>query len=100
MPAPINRCSVSTSPLDLLMIKDLAGLTGQSISAVASRAISEWLLEHYVERRKYYSDAFNCSVKSDDAVGNFGPAQDHEEGGPQRLYDATGGDATRDDNLV
>ena len=51
MPAPI---ATATSPVDLLMIKELAELTGQSVSAVASRVISEWLVEHYEERRKFY----------------------------------------------
>ena len=49
-----RRASISLSPIDLLLIKELADLTGQSISAVASRAVSEWLVEHYVERRKFY----------------------------------------------
>ena len=51
MPAPIG---MTTSLIDQLMIKELAELTGQSISAVASRAISEWLVEHYEERRRFY----------------------------------------------
>ena len=51
MPAPI---ATATSPVDLLMIKELTELTGQSVSAVASRVISEWLVEHYEERRKFY----------------------------------------------
>ena len=100
MPAPINRASISTSPLDLLLIKELSELTGQSISAVASRAVSEWLVEHYEERREFYLNAVDFRLKNHDAVGHFRPAQDHEEGRPQRLYDATGGDATGDDDLV
>ena len=99
MPAPINRVSVSTSAIDLLLIKELADLTGQSISAVASRAVSEWLVEHYEERRKFYLNAVDFRLKNHDAVGDFRPAQDHKEGRPQRLCDATGGDATGDDNL-
>ena len=51
MPAPIG---MTTSLIDQLMIKELAELTGQSVSAVASRAISEWLVEHYEERRRFY----------------------------------------------
>ena len=100
MPAPINRVSVSTSPIDLLLIKELADLTGQSISAVASRAVSEWLVEHYEERRNFYLNAVDFRLKNHDAVGHFRPAQDHKEGRSQRLYDATGGDATSDDDSV
>ena len=37
------------------MLEELAQITGQSISAVASRAISEWLLEHYEERKRFYA---------------------------------------------
>ena len=100
MPAPINRCSISTSAVDLLLIKELADLTGQSISAVASRAVSEWLVEHYEERREFYLNAVDFRLKNHDAVGHFRPAQDHEEGRSQRLCDATGGDAARDDDFV
>ena len=99
MPAPINRASISTSAIDLLLIKELADLTGQSISAVASRAVSEWIVEHYEERKKFYLDAIDVSLKNHDAVGHFRPAQDHEEGRSQRLCDATGGDATGDNDL-
>ena len=99
MPAPINRCSISTSAIDLLLIKELADLTGQSLSAVASRAVSEWLVEHYEERKKFYLDAVDFRFKNHDAVGNIRPVQDQTEGRSQRLCDATGGDATGDDNL-
>ena len=98
MPAPVNRASISLSALDLLLMRELADLTGQSLSAVASRAVSEWLVEHYEERRKFYVDAFNCGFKSNDAVSYFRPPADQEEGRSQRLYDATGGDATSDFN--
>ena len=98
MPAPINRASISTSAIDLLLIKELADLTGQSISAVASRAVSEWLVEHYEERREFYLNAVDFRLKNHDAVGHFRPAQDHPQGRSQRLYDATGGDATGDFN--
>ena len=53
----MDRASISLSPIDLLLIKELADLTGQSVSAVASRAVSEWLVEHYVERKKFYLSA-------------------------------------------
>ena len=99
MPAPINRASISTSAIDLLLIKELADLTGQSISAVASRAVSEWLVEHYAERREFYLNAVDIRFKDHDAVGHFRPAQDHEEGRSQRLCDATGGYATGDNDL-
>ena len=99
MPAPINRCSISTSAIDLLLIKELADLTGQSISAVASRAVSEWLVEHYEERKKFYLNAVDFRLKNHDAVGHIRPAQDHEEGRSQRLCNATGGDATGNNDL-
>ena len=99
MPAPINRASISTSPLDLLLIKELSELTGQSISAVASRAVSEWLVEHYAERREFYLNAVDFRFKDHDAVGHFRPAQDHPQGRSQRLCDTTGGDATGDNDL-
>ena len=57
MPAPANRASISLSPIDLLMVEELAGLCGQSISATASRAVSEWLVEHFEERKRFYSSA-------------------------------------------
>ena len=53
--AKVNRVSVSTQPMDQRMLEELAQITGQSISAVASRAISEWLLEHYEERKRFYA---------------------------------------------
>ena len=84
--------------MDLLLIKELADLTGQSISAVASRA-AEWLVEHYEERRKFYLNAVDFRLKNHDAVGNIRPAQDQTEGRSQRLCDATGRYAARDDNL-
>lgn len=43
--------------MDQRMLEELAQITGQSISAVASRAISEWLLEHYEERKRFYASA-------------------------------------------
>ena len=54
-----NRVSVSTQPMDQRMLEHLAQITGQSISAVASRAFSEWLLEHYEERKEFYTK--NCN---------------------------------------
>ena len=53
----VNRCSVTTQPMDQRMLEELAQITGQSISAVASRAISEWLLEHYEDRKRFYASA-------------------------------------------
>lgn len=62
--AKINRVSVSTQPMDQRMLEELAQITGQSISAVASRAISEWLLEHYEERKQFYSSAIVMPLAS------------------------------------
>ena len=62
--AKINRVSVSTQPMDQRMLEELAQITGQSISAVASRAISEWLLEHYEEREQFYSSAIVMPLAS------------------------------------
>ena len=100
MPSVLNRCSVTTTPFDQLLIEELADLTGQSISAVASAAISEWLRDHYVERRKYYIDALHGCLKGDDAIVHDRPTKDPQKGRSQRLYDATGGDATGDNDLV
>ena len=99
MPSVLNRCSVTTTPFDQLLIEELADLTGQSISAVASAAISEWLRDHYVERRKYYIDALHGCLKGDDAIVHDRPTKDPQKGRSQRLYDATGGDATGDNDL-
>ena len=66
MPAPVNRASISLSALDLALIKEMAELTGQSISAVASRAVSEWLVEHFEERKRFYSSAIVMPIPSED----------------------------------
>ena len=68
MPAPVNRISISVSPIDLLLVKELADLTGQSLSAVASRAVSEWLVEHYEGRKRFYLDAIDVRPENHDAV--------------------------------
>ena len=65
MPAPVNRASISLSALDLLLIKEMAELTGQSVSAVASRAVSEWLVEHFEARREFYSSAIVMPIHKD-----------------------------------
>ena len=64
MPAPVNRISVSVSDIDLIMIEELSSLTGQSLSAAASRAVSEWLVEHFEERKRFYSSAIVMPIPS------------------------------------
>ena len=68
-----NRVSVSTQPMDQHMLEDLAQITGQSISAVASKALSEWLLEHYEERKEFYARNYSNEHKTErnhDSRGN------------------------------
>ena len=64
MPAPVSRVSITVSPIDHLLVQDLADLTGQSLSAVASRALSEWIVEHYHERKAFYLKAMQSGLDS------------------------------------
>ena len=67
MSVPNNRISIAVHSIDLLLLTELAGITGQPLSAVASRAVSEWIVEHYEKRRTFYVDALNRGTKGIDA---------------------------------